>query len=743
MIARVITDISLDREFDYLVPAELENSIRPGSAVEVPFGNSRRNGYVLELAESSSFGNAGKLKALAGLSSTRAHIPEKLITLGKWMADYYCASQEHAIRTLLPAAVRSGKVKALVSRIFYLPDQKAAEQFIIDNADAKRVVKRVETLKLMLRLREGTLTEISGHPEYSPGAFDALRKAGLIGFREETLRRDVFGDAEVVPGKPLDPTPDQAKALAMIDDIFEHKVPQHVLVLHGVTNSGKTEVYLQSIANAISRGKSAIVLVPEISLTPQTVRRFRSRFGDQLCVLHSRLSDGERFDEWNRINSGEAQIVIGARSALFAPLRNLGLIVVDEEHESSYKQSESPRYMARDVAVMRGKLENAAVILGSATPSAESIYNARQGKFLLCRMAAQVADKPKPIIRIIDRRLDPIPEPGSSNLFSPALIDAVQERLERAEQTILFLNRRGYARSMSCPACGFEARCPECSVNYNYTYSRRREILSCHLCGAVVPAPSVCPECSSPEIRYHGSGTEKLESCAHGVFPGARIGRMDSDTMRSSADYEVVLDKFRRGQLDILVGTQMIAKGLHFPGVTLVGVINADHGLSMPDFRAAERTFQLLTQVAGRAGRGDRRGEVIFQSSRDSEVLHFASELDFDGFENFDLEFRQMLAYPPFTRLIAIVFRGENESELADFASGFAAALEPYKHDNMRITPPAPAPIERIKNKYRYLMTIRGTGLKTIREAIRVLALHRPHPKGIDIAVDVDAQYLM
>ncbi len=743
MIARVITDIALDREFDYLVPPELESSIRPGSAVEVPFGSVLRNGYVLELVEKSAFADQGKLKKLAGLSTRRAHIPEQLITLGKWMAEYYCATQEHAIRTLLPAAVRSGKVKSLVSRVFYLPDQAKAEQFIIDNADAKRVVKRVEVLKLMLKIHEGTLTEISGHPEYSPGAFDALRKAGLIGFREEALRRDVFGDVEVVPGKPLDPTPDQAKALEMIDGMLDKKVPQHVLVLHGVTNSGKTEVYLQSIANTISRGKSAIVLVPEISLTPQTVRRFRARFKDQLCVLHSRLSDGERFDEWNRINSGEAQIVIGARSALFAPLRNLGLIVVDEEHESSYKQSESPRYMARDVAVMRGKLEDAVVILGSATPSAESLYNARQGKFLLCRMASQVADKPKPLIRIVDRRLEPIPEPGNSNLFSPVLIDAVQERLERAEQTILFLNRRGYARSMSCPACGFEARCPDCSVNYNYTYSRRREILSCHLCGAVIPAPASCPDCGFQDIRFHGSGTEKLESCAHGVFPGARIGRMDSDTMRSSADYEVVLDKFRRGQLDILVGTQMIAKGLHFPGVTLVGVINADHGLSMPDFRAAERTFQLLTQVAGRAGRGDRRGEVIFQTSKDSEVLRFASELDFEGFEEFDLEFRKMLDYPPYSRMIAIVFRGENEAELAEFAANFAAALEPYKHDRLRITPPAPAPIEKIKNKFRYLMTVRGNGLKIIREAIRVLALHRPHPKGIDIAVDVDAQYLM
>jgi primosomal protein N' (replication factor Y) len=428
---------------------------------------------------------------------------------------------------------------------------------------------------------------------------------------------------------------------------------------------------------------------------------------------------------------------------LFAPFRDLGLIVVDEEHDSSYKQSESPRYLARDVAVMRAKLEKACVILGSATPCAESLYNAANGKFLLCRMAAQVADKPAPLIRIIDRRLDPPPEPGVSNLLSPFLINAVHERIERAEQTILFLNRRGYARALCCPQCGYEARCPECSVNYNYTYSRSREVLSCHLCGNVIPAPANCPQCGSPEIRYLGSGTEKLESIVHGIFPDARIGRMDSGLMRSSTDYEVVLNKFSRGKLDILVGTQMIAKGLHFPGVTLVGVINADQGLSMPDFRAQERTFQMLTQVAGRAGRGEKRGEVIFQTSKDSEVLQFAATLDFDGFAKFDAEFREMLDYPPYSRLIAIVFKGENEKELAAYAAAFAAELEVYKHDRIRITPPAPAPIEKIRNQYRYLMIVRGNGLKTIREAIRVLALHRIPPHGISVAVDVDAQDLM
>ncbi len=742
MIAKVITDISLDKEFDYLVPAELENSVRTGSAVTVPFGRTSRTGYVLSLAQSSSYDPA-KLRELTGIAADRQAIPENLIKLGRWIAEYYCATQEHAIRTLLPAAVRSGKVKEKKCKLYSIADLAAAEKYIIEHAKESRLVKRVKVLQMLIRKGEGAKAEFSTEADFSASAFDALCKDGLIAVREETLSGDFDDGIETLPDTPLVPSPDQEKALAQIDEMLAGKTPSHVQLLFGTTNSGKTEVYLQSIAKVLAMGKSAIVLVPEISLTPQTVRRFRARFGKKLSVLHSRLSDRERFEEWNRINSGKVQIAIGARSALFAPFNNLGLIVVDEEHDSSYKQSESPRYHARDVAVVRGKMENACVILGSATPAAESLYNARQGKFMLCRMAAQVDNKPAPLIRIVDRRLDPAPEPGVSNLLSPMLIHAVEERLERGEQAILFLNRRGYARSLHCPQCGYEARCPECSVNYNYTYSRSREVLSCHLCGGVVPAPAVCPECGFQEIRYFGSGTEKLESCARAIFSRARIGRMDSDLMRSADDYEVVLDKFRRGKLDILVGTQMIAKGLHFPGVTLVGVVNADLGLSMPDFRAQERTFQMLTQVAGRAGRGERQGEVIFQTTRDSDVIRFAANLDFEGFSNFDLEFRELLNYPPYSRLIAIFFKGEKEKDVADYAEFFAEKLAVYQHEKVKITPPAPAPVEKIRNQYRYMMIVRGNGLKTIREAIRMLALHHTPPAGVSVAVDVDAQHLM
>ena len=657
-VAKVIVDLALDKEFDYEIPEELAERVKVGTMVSVPFGKSRREGYVLSLAETSSF--AGTVKPILGICGDRAHVPEHLVALGRWMADYYCCTQEQAIRTLLPAAVRSGKVKPKKRKLYRIADREAASAYVAVNAQKPAAALRVDLLKVLLSDGAQPIESLKASvPAFSNSSLQTLVRKGMVGTIEELVRRDVFGDSKVIPSKPLEPSKDQKKALELIAKMLRGETPSHVLLLLGVTNSGKTEVYLQAIAMALALGKSAIVLVPEISLTPQTVRRFRARFGDELSILHSRLSDGERFDEWNRINDGEVKIAVGARSALFAPFRNLGLIIVDEEHESSYKQSEAPRYSARDVAVMRGKFEGAAVILGSATPSAESAYNAETGKFLLARMAAQVDNKLPPHIRIVDQRRDGPPEPGKSTFFSPMLVEAVRDRMNRGEQSILFLNRRGYARVMICEECGFEARCPDCSVTY--TYSKLHEILSCHLCGGVIPAYAACPECGSPKIRYAGLGTEKIEAVAGAVFHPARIARMDSDTMRGADDYEVVLERFRRGELDILIGTQMIAKGLHFPNVTLVGIINADLGLTMPDFRASERTFQLITQVAGRAGRGDIRGEVIIQTHNpENETILYAANQDYDGFSKFDLEFRELLDYPPYTHLITVFFRGED-----------------------------------------------------------------------------------
>ncbi|MDR0932528.1 MAG: primosomal protein N' [Victivallales bacterium] len=740
-VAKVIVDIALDKEFDYEIPIELQGRVKVGTMVSVPFGNSRRDGYVLSLAENSSFD--GKLKSLLGICGDRAHVPEQLVTLGRWMAEYYCCSQEQAIRSLLPAAVRSGKIKPRKRKIYRIADRDAAQSFVAINSAKPSAALRVDLLKALLSGGEQPIETLKAStPAFSNSSLQTLIRKGLIEISEELVRRDVFFESKVIATQALKPSQEQAHALALIKKMLNHETASHVLLLLGVTNSGKTEVYLQSIAMALEQGKSAIVLVPEISLTPQTVRRFRARFGDELSILHSRLSDGERFDEWNRINNGEVKIAVGARSALFAPFRNLGLIIVDEEHESSYKQSEAPRYSARDVAIMRGKLENAAVILGSATPAAESAYNASIGKFLLSRMTEQVENKLPAHIRIVDQRLDEEPKPGKSGFFSPMLIDAVRDRMSRGEQSILFLNRRGYARVMICEECGFEARCPDCSVAY--TYSKMHEILSCHLCGGVIPAYSSCPECGSAKIRYAGLGTEKIESVAKAVFHPARIARMDSDTMRGADDYEIVLDRFRRGELDILIGTQMIAKGLHFPNVTLVGIINADLGLAMPDFRASERTFQLITQVAGRAGRGDIRGEVIIQTRNpENETIYYAANRDYNGFSKFDLEFRELLDYPPYTHLIAVFFRGTDESQLIQYATDFTRAVQAYVHSEIKIAGPSPAPIERIKGKFRYMLVIRGRKLKLLKQALRILVLHRAIPKGIDVYIDVDAQSLL
>ena len=747
MICRVITDVSLDREFDYLVPESMREFLAVGMAVEVPFGRSVRNGYVVSLNVEGSVERA-KLKEIKAIKSNGGHIPENLIRLGQWMAQYYCCSYEHAIRTLLPAAVRNGKVRPKTRKVYCISDAEKATKVLSEEPNDRNKA-RISIIRAISSAANGLdIGQLRLLDDFSESSLKTLVKNLVIFPQEERVSRRK-APTDVARTLPMQTTKEQSRALAVFDDMLSGRETRRTMLLHGVTNSGKTEVYMQMIEKVIAQDKCAIVLVPEISLTPQTVRRFRSRFGDNLSILHSQLTDTERFEEWSRINSGEVKIAVGARSALFAPFRNMGVIIVDEEHESSYKQSEAPRYIARDVAVMRGELEKCCVVLGSATPCAESSFNAQNGKFVLVEMKQQVAAKPPPRITVLDRRLDPLPSPGENNIFSPVLIEAVRAKVERSEQCILFLNRRGYARSMSCPECGYEACCPECSVpgtghSTPYIYSRSKALLSCHLCGKTEVAPQFCPDCKSPNIRYSGTGTEKLESISRGAFPFARVGRMDSDSMRSAEDYERVLEEFRRGELDILIGTQMIAKGLHFPNVTLVGIVNADLGLMIPDFRASEKVFQLITQVAGRAGRGDYPGEVIIQTSNPgNDTIDYASKLDFEGFRDFDLEFRKLLNYPPYSRMILLNFRGDDEKKVEEYANTIFKELAPYIHDEVTATPPAPAPIERIKGKFRYQILIRGNKLKTLREAIRTLALHHKAPANVEFYADVDPQSLL
>ncbi|NBV22009.1 MAG: primosomal protein N' [Proteobacteria bacterium] len=558
-----------------------------------------------------------------------------------------------------------------------------------------------------------------------------------------------------------------------------------VFLLHGVTGSGKTEVYLQAIAHALAQGKGAVVLVPEIALTPQTVERFKARFSHgplqtQVAVLHSHLSAGERHDEWHKIRQGRARIVIGARSAIFAPVEPLGLVIVDEEHEHSYKQEEAPRYHARDVAVVRGQMENAVVVLGSATPSMESFYNVQRGKYTLLELPTRADDKKMPIVRVVDMRQAARKDKGTP-IFSEELKEAITKRLERKEQTMLFLNRRGYSSSLQCPQCGFVAECPNCSVAL--TYHRKAQKICCHICGHEAPAPTICPEpkCRSAAIRYAGLGTERVEETLTKLFPHARITRMDSDLMKRKEDYRRVLGDFKAGKTDILVGTQMIAKGLHFENVTLVGVIHADLSLHIPDFRAGERTFQLLTQVAGRAGRGDVEGEVFVQSFTPFHpAIQYARRHDYTGFYEQEIEFREQLNYPPASRLAMLTFKGRNEEKVKLMAEHVTKALEVLASgtavpasesasaremellpddapahtlttSTSRTTPlrdlvlagPAPAPLLRAETFYRYQLMLRTRQMPRVSKVLAKLLETIELPEDVTLTVDIDPVSLM
>ena len=538
--------------------------------------------------------------------------------------------------------------------------------------------------------------------------------------------------------------------------------PSKTILLHGVTGSGKTEVYLQAIAHALEQGKGAIVLVPEISLTPQTVERFKARFSSGrlqtlVAVLHSHLSAGERHDEWHKIRQGRARIVIGARSAIFAPVDPLGLIIVDEEHEHTYKQEESPRYHARDVAIMRGQMEGAPVVLGSATPSLETYFNCRKGKYTLLELPERVDDQKMPRVRVVDMRQAARKDKGTP-IFSPQLREAITQRLERGEQTILFLNRRGYSTSLQCPKCGHVCGCPNCSISL--TYHRLEQKLACHICGHSEKVPALCPNesCKNPAIRFAGTGTQKVEEALAKLFPDARVHRMDADTMKRKDDYRKILGDFRVGKIDILVGTQMIAKGLHFPNVTLVGIIFADLALHQPDFRAGERTFQLLTQVAGRAGRGDIEGEVVVQAFTPFHpAIQFARRHDYVGFYEQESEFREQLKYPPFGRVALLTLKGRNEEKVKFSADHLKKMLEPKVQSpksklapndkipdpgplplDLVIAGPAPAPLLRAETFYRYQIMLRTQRMSTLSRELSKIIQSLALPEDVTLAVDID-----
>ncbi len=732
-IARVIVNLSLDRVFDYLIPAKFADSIAPGVKVEVPFGKTSRKGFVVAIQEDSSY-PADKLKEIENIFTEHPKISDELLKLGKWMAEYYCCAREQAIRTLLPSPVRTGKIKLKKRKKYYVFDLKAVENFIILNEKKKKI--QCSILKRIIAepgLSDETLSKAFKNPKSLLGKLIAIKM-----IREETTEtyRDPFDGKKVLRTLPPELTDEQKLALDKISEHCGRNLEKPgVFLLHGVTGSGKTEVYLQILKEILRQGRDAIVLVPEIALTPQTTERFRARFGDDVSVLHSALSDGERHDEWMRINRGKVRIVVGARSALFAPFRKLGVIIVDEEHETSYKQEETPRYNARDVAVMRGQIENTLVILGSATPSLESYHNTQIGKYNLCELSKRVDDRLMPKVRTVDMRLEQ--GSGGGKLFSKDLIEAVRERINTGEQTMIFLNRKGFATQMTCLACGWTAECKQCSVSY--TYHKERQSLSCHLCGDIIKAPLSCLLCGDRQIRYSGVGTEKIEGLCRGLFKGVAIARMDAETMTGKANYEKVFGDFRTGKIQILVGTQMIAKGLDFPNVTLVGIVCADLSLRIPDFRAEERTFQLLTQVAGRAGRGERPGEVIIQTySPSNAAIQFSINHDYKSFYNYEMELRKRFLYPPEKHLLAIHLKGEDENAIIAEGDRILEDLKPFIAKDMRISGPTPSPTPKIKGKFRYIILFRAEKLAAIKRQLKKNIYMGKRSDNVQICVDVD-----
>jgi primosomal protein N' (replication factor Y) len=769
--ARVLVDDSAGKAFDYELPEAVAALLKVGCRVRVPVRTRTALATVIELLDAT---DAPGVKLIQEVVSAEPILSPRLIELGRWIADYYCCSIEAAMKSILPQVIRKAEVGHQM-RLF----AKLTRELTEEELDALRRKAPLQAGVIEHLAQAGApvaVAELLEKCDATHAVVQALVKKAIIVTESARVDRDPMQGETFVAAAKLELNAEQtvvfAKVCAAIDASAPGKTdvqprmntdetrtadsagtairenpcpsvaPPKPILLHGVTGSGKTEIYLQGIERVLARGQTAIMLVPEISLTPQTVERFKSRFAatqHEVAVLHSHLSEGERHDEWHRIREGRARIVIGARSAIFAPCENVGLIVVDEEHENTYKQEETPRYHGRDIAVLRGHLERCAVLLGSATPSLESFWNAQQGKYELVRLTTRIDDRKMPFIRIIDMRME---SQKKAAILSERLIAAINRRLEKKEQTILFLNRRGFSTSLVCAKCGHVCQCPNCSVSL--TFHRGAARVVCHICGYQAVAPTQCPECRDPGIRYSGTGTEKVEDTVTKIFPKAVVKRMDADVMQRRDAFRETLTAFRQGKIDILVGTQMIAKGLHFPNVTLVGIVNADLSLHLPDFRAGERTFQLLTQVAGRAGRGDVEGEVFVQSFTPfSPSIQHARQHDFDGYWEQEIEFRRQWDYPPFTHLVLILVRSQHRDHAEFSAQTLHRRLKEALPAGVTLGEPAPAPLEKSHGSYRFHLMLRTRAIVRLSRHLAAVLEKLTFPEEVFVTVDVDAYQLL
>ncbi|MCM0625755.1 primosomal protein N' [Lysinibacillus sp. OL1_EC] len=796
LIAEIIVDVStyhVDRPFDYQVPVEWVSVIELGSRVKVPFGPRNVLGFVVGLKKETDV-PLNKLKAINQILDMEPVLTEEMLRMAKWLKNDTICYEIDALQVMLPSALRAKYEKMIklqqgqqlpleVQAIFGKRQRANFKEFeragllpLLKHLVAENIVTIENVVKQQGNVKEIRMVQITADQQliehaleqssravkqrlllqwmcqhlgevFSPqqicdeagvsiSVLEAVIDKGAAQFIQEEVFRDPF-TKEVSRTQALQLTGEQQVALQAITTAMDQQIAQTFL-LHGVTGSGKTEVYLQAIQKVLEEGKEAIMLVPEISLTPQMTERFRSRFGELVAVMHSGLSVGEKYDEWRKIQQGKVKVVVGARSAIFAPFTNIGLIILDEEHESTYKQEDSPRYHARDVAIWRSEFYNCPIILGSATPALESFARAKKGVYKLLSLKHRALHQALPTVFIADMREEL--RQGNRSMFSQSLIEAIRLRLEKKEQMVLFLNRRGYSSFVLCRDCGTVVQCPNCDISL--TYHRTTEKLKCHYCGYEEHVPQICPQCQSDHIRYFGTGTQKVEEELYKLFPEARVLRMDVDTTKHKGAHEEILETFGAGQADILLGTQMIAKGLDFPNITLVGVLSADTSLHLPDYRAAERTFQLLTQVSGRAGRHDKLGEVIIQTyTPEHYAIELAKTQEYEPFYEREMFLRRRSNYPPYYFVALIQLSHEDVMMAAEYAGRVADWLRGNLSNQVAIIGPTTASIARLQNRYRYQCLIKYKIEPNLIPVLqRLLAMYRAEwiKQGILMTVDLD-----
>jgi primosomal protein N' (replication factor Y) len=730
LCAQVVVNRPLDLVFDYLVPDPLRPLLRPGQRVKVPFGRGDRLLHGMCVG-TKIVGSAKGLKYLAGLVDDAPIVSTGMLDLTKWISERYLCPWGQVLEGAVPAAV---KAHAGTRRVVLLA---LADHADIAAANMKLSARQQAVLKVLREAGAALASnQVAERAGCGPGPINALRKKRLIVASVARLAPEPVAPPESPAATDLVLNADQRRALEVLLAALRAN-EHHTYLLHGVTGSGKTEVYLQAIREVVGYGRQAIVLVPEISLTPQTIRRFRQRFS-RVAVLHSHLADRERNISWRQIAAGEVDVVVGARSAIFAPTKRLGLIVIDEEHETSFKQDTAPRYHAREVARKRAELEGVPLVLGSATPTLESWHRAQTGLDRLISLPVRVQGRPMPPVVVIDVRNDPACQKGFA--IGRALRMAMLSALEARGQVILFLNLRGYSPVLWCAGCGATLKCAHCDVAL--AWHKERRVALCHSCGFSREQPRACPHCGQGTIRYLGTGTQRLEHEVRTRFGGYAAVRMDSDSMQARGSHDRALEAFRRGEARILLGTQMISKGLDFPNVTLVGVVDADTALHQPDPRSAERTFQLIAQVAGRTGRGPRGGRVLVQSRAPVEpAISFAARHDYEGFARHELAARMRLRYPPFEHLARVILRSTDEAAVKADAVRLAEHLvgsEAGQPGAPRIVGPAPAPVSRLRGNYRYHLLIASPDIGSIQALWRDRMKRFKASSGVELAIDVD-----